>query len=87
MPPTQKNSCGCRLRCRRAVPDEDRRVGVFRSNLIERLRERPRTRIGRQPLPDDALVAEIEAVIAELPTCGYRGAHVILKRQALVLGL
>ena len=62
-------------------------IGVFRSNLIERMRERPKKRIGRPPLPDDKLVAEIKAVIAELPTYGYRRVHAILKRQALAAGL
>jgi hypothetical protein len=32
-------------------------------------------------------VAEIKAVIAELPTYGYRRVHAILKRQALAAGL
>jgi hypothetical protein len=45
-------------------------IGVSRSNLIERMRERAKKRIGRPPLPDDNLVAEIKAVIAELPTYG-----------------
>lgn len=63
------------------------RVGVSRSNLIEHMRERPKKRIGRPPLPDDKLVAEIKAVIAELPTYGYRRVHAILKRQALAAGL
>ena len=58
-----------------------------RSNLIERMRERPKKRIGLPPLPDDKLVAEIKAVIAELPTYGYRRVHAILKRQALAAGL
>src|SRR2546421_4902858 len=62
-------------------------IGVSRSNLIERMRERPKKRIGRPPLPDDKLVAEIKAVIAELPTYGYRRVHPILKRQALAAGL
>ena len=43
-------------------------IGVSRSNLVERLQERPKKRIGRPPLPDEELVAEIKAVIAELPT-------------------
>ena len=47
-------------------------IGVSRSNLIERLQKQPPKRIGRPPLPDDELVAEIKAVIAELPTYGYR---------------
>jgi hypothetical protein len=32
-------------------------------------------------------VAQIKAVIAELPTYGYRRVHAILKRQALTAGL
>jgi putative transposase len=62
-------------------------IGVSRSNLIERMRERSKKRIGRPPLPDDKLVAEIKAVIVELPTYGYRRVHAILKRQALATGL
>src|SRR5262249_51720506 len=62
-------------------------IGVSRSNLMERMRERPKKRIGRRPLPDDKLGAEIRAVIAELPTYGYRRVHAILKRQALADGL
>ena len=62
-------------------------IGVSRSNLIERMRERAKKRIGRPPLPHDKLVAEIKAVIAELPTYGYRRVHAILKRQALAAGL
>jgi HTH-like domain len=38
-------------------------------------------------LPDEELVAQIKAVIAELPTYGYRRVHAILKRQALAAGL
>ena len=56
-------------------------IGVSRSNLIERLRDRPKKRLGRPPLPDDELVADIKAVIAELPTYGYRRVHAILRRQ------
>ena len=62
-------------------------LGVSRSNLAERLRERPPKRIGRPPLPDAELVAQIKTVIAELPTYGYRRVHAILKRQALAAGL
>src|SRR5262249_56388005 len=61
-------------------------IGVCRSNLIERMRERAKKRIGRPPLPDGTLVAEIKAVITELPTYGYRRVHAILKRQALAAG-
>ena len=62
-------------------------IGVSRSNLIERMRERPKKRIGRPPPPDENLVSEIKAVIVELPTYGYRRVHAILKRQALAAGL
>src|ERR1700691_354421 len=58
-------------------------IGVSRSNLVERLQERPKKRIGRPPLPDDELVAEIEAVIAELPTYGYRQSPAAHHRMAL----
>ena len=51
----------------------------LRSNLIDRMRERPKKRIG--PLSEDKLVAEIKAVIAELPTYGFRRVHAILKRK------
>ena len=61
-------------------------IGVSRSNLIERRQKRPKTRIGRPPLPDDELVAEIKAIIAGLPTYGYRRVHAILKRQASAAG-
>jgi putative transposase len=62
-------------------------IGVSRSNLVERLQQRPPRRIGRPPLPDEELVAQIKAAIAELPTYGYRRVHAILKRQALAAGL
>jgi hypothetical protein len=42
------------------------------------MRERAKKRIGRPPLPDDNLVAEIKAVIAELPTYGYRRVRHLL---------
>ena len=54
---------------------------------MERMRVRPKKRIGRPPLPDDKLVAEIKAVITGLSTYGYRRVHAILKRQALAAGL
>ena len=62
-------------------------IGVSRSNLVERLQQRPPRRIGRPPLPDEELVAQIKATIAELPTYGYRRVHAILKRQAVTAGL
>jgi putative transposase len=62
-------------------------IGVSRSNLVERLQQRPPRRIGRPPLPDEELVAQIKAAIAELPTYGYRRVHAILKHQTLAAGL
>jgi putative transposase len=43
--------------------------------------------IGRPPLPDEELVAQIKMAIAKLPTYGYQGLHAILKRQALAADL
>src|SRR5262245_41802981 len=62
-------------------------IGVSRSNLVERLQQRLPRQIGRPPLPDKELVAQIKTAIAELPTYGYRRVHAILKRQALAAGL
>jgi hypothetical protein len=45
-------------------------IGGSRSNLVERLQQRPPRRIGRPPLPDEELVAQIKTAIAELPTYG-----------------
>jgi putative transposase len=61
-------------------------LGVARSNLVEQMRTRPRQRIGRPPAPADELVAAIKAVIADLPTYGYRRVHAILRRRALAEG-
>ena len=49
-------------------------IGVSRSTLVEPLQERPPRRIGRPPLADEELVAQIKAAIAELPT--YRRGSV-----------
>jgi putative transposase len=61
-------------------------LGVARSNLIEQIKDRPRQRVGRPPAPADELIAEIKAVIADLPTYGYRRVHAILRRRALAEG-
>jgi putative transposase len=61
-------------------------LGVARSNLVEQIKSRPRQRIGRPPAPADELVAEIKAVITDLPTYGYRRMHAILRRRALAEG-
>ena len=61
-------------------------IGVARSHLIEQIKTRPRQRIGRPPAPANALVSEIRAIIADLPTYGYRRVHAILRRRALTEG-
>jgi len=61
-------------------------IGVARSNLVEQMKSRPRQRVGRPPAPADDLVAEIKAVIANLPTYGYHRVHAILRRRALAEG-
>ena len=61
-------------------------IGVARSNFVEQRRSRSRQRVGRPPGPADDLVAEIRAVIADLPTYGYRRVHAILRRRALAEG-
>jgi putative transposase len=61
-------------------------IGIARSSLCERMRHRPRQGVGRPPAPADELIAEIKAVIADLPTYGYRRVHAILRRKALAEG-
>ena len=39
-------------------------------------------RRGRPPLPDAELVADIRALVLDLPTYGYRRVHALLRRQA-----
>jgi putative transposase len=41
----------------------------------------PRPR-GRPPLPDAELVHDIRALVADLPTYGYRRVHALLRREA-----
>ena len=61
------------------------RVAQFQQ-LVKQMKSRPRQRVGRPPAPADGLVAEIKAVIADLPTYGYRRVHAILCRRALAEG-
>jgi putative transposase len=57
-------------------------LGVARSNLANQVvPARTRQRRGRRPKPDAALLAEIKAIIAELPTYGYRRVHALLCRS------
>ncbi|KNY19641.1 integrase [Methylobacterium sp. ARG-1] len=43
---------------------------------------KPMGRRGRPPAPDAELLATIQALIADLPTYGYRRVHALLRRQA-----
>jgi putative transposase len=56
--------------------------GVARSNMAQRVKQRPSEARGRPPLADDDLVDEIKAIISEMPTYGYRRVHAILRRKA-----
>ncbi len=46
-------------------------LGVSRQHLSSARRKAPARRRGRPPLPEEELVARIQALIAELPTYGY----------------
>jgi putative transposase len=61
-------------------------VGIARSNLMDRMKPSAPRRRGRPPQPDDALLARIKAIIAEMPTYGYRRVHAILRRDAAAAG-
>lgn len=56
-------------------------LGLSRPNLSSRHRAAARRR-GRPPAPDQELVAAIRALVADLPTYGYRRVHALLRRQA-----
>ncbi|TCU32785.1 hypothetical protein EV129_1187 [Rhizobium azibense] len=57
-------------------------LGVARSNIAARATGSPSRARGCPPLPDRELVEDIKAVIADLPTYGYRRVHAILCRNA-----
>ena len=57
-------------------------LGVARSNIAARATGSPSRARGRPPLPDRELVDNITAVIADMPTYGYRRVHAILRRNA-----
>jgi putative transposase len=61
-------------------------TGVARSNVAERAAGRPRKRRGRPPLPEDGLLADIKAVIADMPSYGYARVWAVLRRQAIAEG-
>jgi putative transposase len=56
-------------------------LGVSRPHLSSRPRTAQRRR-GRPPLPDADLLAAIQALVADLPTYGYRRVHALLRRDA-----
>ncbi len=47
-------------------------LGVARSNISERVRQRPSRARGRPPLADQELLEEIRSIINDMPTYGYR---------------
>lgn len=57
-------------------------LGVARSNIAERVKQRPSKTRGRPPLPDQELLDEIKSIIDDMPTYGYRRVHAILCRKA-----
>ncbi len=57
---------------------------VARSNITARVADRPKKRRERPPLPDAELVSEIQDIITELPTYGYRRVHAVLRRKAIL---
>ena len=62
-------------------------VGVARSNIAARTAGRPQRRRGRPPQPEDALLARIKSIIAEMPTYGYARVWAVLRREAREKGL
>ena len=62
-------------------------LGVARSNLaVQAAPPRHSHRRGRPPQPEEALLAEIKAIIADLPTYGYRRVHALLRRRRAQTG-
>ena len=61
-------------------------LGVARSNAAMRAAGRLAKRRGRPPLPQDELLANIKAVIAEMPSYGYARVWAVLRRKARAEG-
>lgn len=57
-------------------------LGLARSTVTARLTPAEPRHRGRPPQRDDDLLARIKAVIADMPTYGYRRVHAILRRAA-----
>ena len=60
-------------------------LGVSRPHLASSRQTVPRRR-GRPPLPDAKLLAVIQALVADLPTYGYRRVHALLRWQVELEG-
>ena len=56
-------------------------LGVSRPHLSSSRQPAARRR-GRPPLPNAELLAAIQALVADLPTYGYRRVHALLRRDA-----
>jgi putative transposase len=61
-------------------------LGVARSNIARRVAQEPSKRRGRPPLPDEPLLSEIMAVIAEMPSYGYPRVWAVLRRRSKARG-
>lgn len=61
-------------------------LSISRQHLSAMHNRSPARRRGRPPLPDAELVGDIRALIADLPTYGYRRVHALLRRQAARTG-
>jgi putative transposase len=59
-------------------------LGVARSNIARRVAQGPSKRRGRPPLPEEPLLSEIVAVIAEMPSYGYPRVWAVLRRRSEV---
>lgn len=57
-------------------------LGIARSNIAERVKQRPSRARGQPPLADQELMDEIKTIIDDMPTYGYRRVHAILRRKA-----
>lgn len=62
-------------------------VGVSRSNLIERLKDRGRSRRRYRKAGDAVLLPRIRRLVDERPTCGYRRIAALLNRELAAEGL
>ncbi len=60
---------------------------VARSNVDIRFKAPPAKPLGRPPQPEAHLLAEIKAVIGDMPTYGYRRVWAVLRRASEAQGL